>query len=243
MGLEILKLAFDYNAREQFIYPVILKDESATILVDCGYPGFLPLIEKAAAGFGIALRDLTGLIITHHDLDHMGAAAELKERFPSIKTYASAIDAPYVSGKQKSLRLEQAEAMLATMPEENKQWAHSFIQTLEAMKPVEVDEKLDDGQVLPVCGGVQVIYTPGHMSGHISLLVQQSKTLIAADAMVIEEGKLNIANPQFTLDMDAAIASVRKIKTLDILRIVCYHGGVMESNIEEQLDGLIARYA
>lgn len=243
MGLEILKLAFDYNGREQFIYPVILKDETATLLVDCGYPGFGPLIEKRAADFGIALNNLTGLIITHHDLDHMGGAAELKDRFPLIKVYASSTDAPYVSGKQKSLRLEQAEAMLAMMPEENKPWAHSFIQTLEAMKPVEVDEQLDDGQVLPVCGGVQVIYTPGHMSGHISLFVQQSKTLIAADAMVIEEGELNIANPQFTLDMDAAIASVRKIKTLDIHRIICYHGGIMENNVPEQLDALIMRYA
>lgn len=243
MCLKILRLAFDYNGQEQSIYPVILKDETATILVDCGYPGFVPLIEKGAAAIDIALNDLTGLIITHHDLDHMGAAAELKEQFPSITVYASAIDAPYLGGKEKSLRLQQAEAMLVTMPEENKPWALSFIQTLEAMKPVEVEETLADGQVLPVCGGVQVVYTPGHMPGHISLYVQQSKTLIAADAMVIEEGRLNIANPQFTLDMDAAIASVKKIKTLDILRIVCYHGGVMEGNIDEQLDGLIARYA
>ena len=36
------------------------------------------------------------------------------------------------------------------------------------------------------------------MPGHISIYVNESRTLIAGDALVIEDKKLAIANPQYT---------------------------------------------
>ena len=41
----------------------------------------------------------------------MGAAAELKEAYPAIKISASDIEAPYISGELKNLRLQQGEAL------------------------------------------------------------------------------------------------------------------------------------
>lgn len=50
-----------------------------------------------------------------------------------------------------------------------------------------------------------ICFTPGHTPGHISLYFLQSKTLVAGDAVVIENGVLDIANPQFALDLEAAV--------------------------------------
>lgn len=44
--------------------------------------------------------------------------------------------------------------------------------------------------------------------------------------MTLENGKPAIANPQFTLDREAAIGSMNKLLGLGAERIICYHGGI-----------------
>jgi glyoxylase-like metal-dependent hydrolase (beta-lactamase superfamily II) len=84
-----------------------------------------------------------------------------------------------------------------------------------------------------------VITTPGHMPGHISIYLKETKTLIAGDALVVENGKLMIANPQYTLDMQKAKESIRKLMSYEIDTILCYHGGVCRENIEDALELMI----
>ena len=55
---------------------------------------------------------------------------------------------------------------------------------------VNINETLSDGQVLPYCGGITVIHTPGHTPGHISLYVNKFKLLIAGDILVVNEDTL-----------------------------------------------------
>ncbi|WP_460377785.1 MBL fold metallo-hydrolase, partial [Paraclostridium bifermentans] len=118
-------------------------------------------------------------IITHHDFDHMGSAAELKSKYPNMKILASEKDEKYISGKEKSLRLQQAESIYDSLPEEQKEWALNFQKTLKSVENVDVDMVLNDGDKFNCCGGVEIIETPGHMPGHISIYIKESKTLIA----------------------------------------------------------------
>ena len=76
-----------------------------------------------------------------------------------------------------------------------------------------------------------------------NLNVKENKTLIAADAVVVENGHLEIANPQFTLNLQQAIASVKMMEQLDIETLICYHGGVFEKDIKNQLRSLVAKYS
>ncbi len=71
---------------------------------------------------GIDADSLTKVLITHHDDDHMGAIYEIKERHPHIKVVSSEIESKYISGKDKSLRLLQAEELLKIMPKEQQQF-------------------------------------------------------------------------------------------------------------------------
>jgi glyoxylase-like metal-dependent hydrolase (beta-lactamase superfamily II) len=64
---------------------------------------------------------------------------------------------------------------------------------------VNVDRTLKDGEELPYCGGISVIFTPGHTLGHICLYHKQSKTLIAGDILDIDGGKLVTAKPSTNL--------------------------------------------
>jgi glyoxylase-like metal-dependent hydrolase (beta-lactamase superfamily II) len=231
----VLEIKFDFGGMENTIFPVILSDESEVVLVDCGYPNFLPLLKDAAEAKCIDMSKLTKIIITHHDFDHMGALAEFKNEYPHIEVLASIEDEPYISGKEKSLRLQQAESIFASLPEDQKENANNFQRILESVKNVEVDICLRDKDSFSWCGGVEVVATPGHMPGHISIYVKDSKTLITGDALVVEDDKLVIANPQYTLDVLAAKHSIKKLLNYEIDTIICYHGGIYTKDIQESL--------
>ena len=68
------------------------------------------------------------------------------------------------------------------------------------------------------------------------------KLLVAADALVVENGVLELANPQFALDLPQALASVKKIRKLTIRKLICYHGGVFDQDIKVHLDRLLDSY-
>ncbi len=167
------------------------------------------------------------MLITHQDHDHMGALYKLKQKYPNIQVVASKKESRYISGKQKSLRLEQAEAMQAQLPQEQKAFGAECCNILKNVQPVEVDLEVGDGELFDWCGGCTIIGTPGHTPGHISIFVNQKKVMITGDAAALENGALVIANPQYTLDIDEAEASLRKILTYEAKEIICYHGGVL----------------
>ncbi len=233
--LYVLEIDFELNGAIDSIYPVILQDENEMILIDCGYPNFLQLIEECASKNTIDLEKLTKLIITHHDFDHMGSAADFKSKYPNIKILASSKDAKYINGKEKSLRLQQAESINNDLPDDQKEAALSFQKLLESVDNVDVDITLNDGDIFDWCGGMEIVETPGHMPGHISIYLRESKTLIAGDALVILNGKLAVANPQYTLDISEAIKSINKLLNYDIQKIICYHGGVYQEDIKNSL--------
>jgi len=65
--------------------------------------------------------------------------------------------------------------------------------------------------------------------------LHEFKTLIASDALFLQDGKLVISRPMATLDMEQAKKSIKKLLDYDIDKIVCYHGGVYKDNINETL--------
>ncbi len=131
--------------------------------------------------------------------------------------------------EKKSLRLLQAEEVLNVLPEEQKPFGIQFCKSLRRVKPVTVDIEVKDGEHFDWAGGCEIIDTPGHMPGHISLYLKECSSVITGDAAVIEGNQLIIANPQFTLDMEAAKASLNKLISLNADRYYCYHGGIFEN--------------
>ncbi|MFC7370596.1 MBL fold metallo-hydrolase [Fictibacillus iocasae] len=241
-NVKLLPIHFDYNDVQQTITPVLIYDDFEKILVDCGYPGMAERIEASLKENDVSLAQITKLIVTHHDSDHIGSLASIKQSYPQVEIVSFLNEKEYIEGKKKSLRQEQAESTLDDLSQEAKRHAEQFIAFLASIEAVEVDITVNDRERLPWCNGIQVVHTPGHMPGHISLYVEQSKTLIAGDAIVIEQGKLEIANPQYTLDLPEAIRSVKKLQELDIEHLICYHGGLFTGNVKEGLNELYSSY-
>ena len=209
------------------IYPVLLCDDEHRILVDCGYPGFLPLLERASADAGIPFSEITGVVVTHHDYDHCGAMADIKEKYPGIVTMASAPDALVLEGKEKSVRLSHAHFIRGKLSESERMRANEIRAEFESMRPTRIDTIVKGGDVMPWCGGTEIIATPGHLPGHISIFVRNEKTVITGDALVALRGWLRVAGSRYSFDVKTANLSAEKLLNLDADRFICYHGGVV----------------
>lgn len=191
-----LPIEFEFNGQKQCIYPSLIIVHNELTLVDTGYPSFLPLIENAMLKHGYEMKNLKNIIITHYDDDHLGALYDFKLKYPQINIIASEIESNYISGDIKSERLVQAEEMLERMPNEEKEFGKWFIQQLKNIKHISVDEKVHDGQMI-LNNECQIVATPGHTSGHISLYFPNLDCVITGDAAVQENRELVIANPNF----------------------------------------------
>ncbi|MDA8335709.1 MAG: hypothetical protein M0Z41_12125 [Peptococcaceae bacterium] len=98
---------------------------------------------------------------------------------------------------------------------------------LENPPKAAVDRMLTDGEELPFCGGVTVIGTPGHTPGHFAL--------VAGDALVVTDGRLDKMSPHLTFDPDEAARSLRKLTRYDVETAICYHGGLYQGDVNKRL--------
>ncbi|MCW3464391.1 MBL fold metallo-hydrolase [Chitinophaga nivalis] len=238
--VKVLEIKTNIRNEDILLYPALISIGSKNWLVDAGYVETFEIFKTQLAAQGIAIADLQGILISHDDLDHVGGLALFRKAHPDLVYYASEIETPTLTGARKSARLQQAEDLFPQLPEAYHAWALNFQQQLKQIERVSIDVLLKDQD--QIAAEIVVIHTPGHTSGHLSFYLPSLKTLIACDVVVIENGQLNIANPAFTLDMPAAVASLQKISQLDIQRLICYHGGEMTTNIAAQLQAVIATY-
>jgi len=72
--------------------------------------------------------------------------------------------------------------------------------------------------------GLEIIETPGHTAGHISVFDQAGGLLIAGDSLNQDSGGIRGANAQFSSDLVAAAESVRKMAGLRFDTVVFGHG-------------------
>ncbi|MBJ8084333.1 MBL fold metallo-hydrolase [Bacillus cereus group sp. N14] len=219
-----LPIEFEFNGQKQCIYPSLIIVHNELTLVDTGYTSFLPLIENVILKHGYEMKNLKNIIITHYDDDHIGALYDFKVKYPHINIIASEIESNYINGDIKSERLVQAEEMLERMLNEEKEFGKWFIQQLKNIRHISVDEKVHDGQMI-LNDECQIVATPGHTSGHISLYFPNLNCVITGDAAVQDNNELVIANPNFCLDIEKAEESLKRIKNLKVATYYCYHGG------------------
>lgn len=71
--------------------------------------------------------------------------------------------------------------------------------------------------------GLQILATPGHTAGHVSVFDEDTGVLVAGDSLT-NDGGLAGSSPDFTEDEAAAVASVRKMAGLAPATILVGHG-------------------
>jgi len=233
----VFTLVKDLGFTKSVINPVLFETDIGLVLFDAGYPNQREDFESEFSRLGFSIKDLAVIVLSHHDHDHIGSLNDLLSINRKIQIWANEIEANYISGKNKSLRLLQAEEYNKTLSDNEKIFGEQFVNYLKTIDTVPVDKIINDNE--NICTDVKVINTFGHTPGHISLYLEEEKILFAGDALAIEDNKLVIANPQFTLDMNETVKSIKKIINMNVSKVICYHGNEFIGNVTNSLNELL----
>jgi len=205
---------------------VLAWDDNNLVLIDAGVPGQADMIAQAIAGEGFRAEDLTHLIITHQDWDHVGSVSDLMKLAPALKVVAHADEAPCIDGRVLPIKLAARLEQYDNLPEEHRAGVDNWKNTY-TNSPIPVNIQVQDGQVLPICGGIEIVHVPGHTPGHICAYFKESRIIVCGDAANVKDGGLMGSNPIHTHDMVMAEKSLEKIKEYDLSGVVAYHTGFL----------------
>ena len=106
---------------------------------------------------------------------------------------------------------------------------------LAAVKASRALQPLSDGDEV---FGLQIVATPGHTVGHISVFDAVGGLLVAGDALRTDGGALSGSNPQFTEDAAAAKATVVKLGKLTFETLLVGHGEPILTGASAQVAAL-----
>jgi glyoxylase-like metal-dependent hydrolase (beta-lactamase superfamily II) len=151
---------------ERVVYSYVVKGERLC-LIDTGPVGGQEAILAGLADLGNSVEDIDLVINTHEHPDHIGGNTFFKEAAQPVFACHSA-----------------AVRWIETLDVQFKERPIFRFYSL-AGQPVAIQQKLEDGQEIDLGGGItlNVIFTPGHSPGSISLFCPQDGSLIVADAI------------------------------------------------------------
>jgi glyoxylase-like metal-dependent hydrolase (beta-lactamase superfamily II) len=159
----------------------------------------------------------------------VGSAAALKRRaFAQVLAHPD--DAPFISGEQ------------APSPPQSPVVRFLFrlmAPLMPSAEPVPVDVIVHDGDHLDLLGGATVVHVPGHSPGAIALHFPSEGVLICGDAIDHRRGRLGPPPKGFTLDMNQAIASVRRMAELEFDILCPGHGAPLVGGADEQVRAMV----
>ena len=86
--------------------------------------------------------------------------------------------------------------------------------------------------------GLQILATPGHTAGHISVFDAGARVLVTGDAVNRSSGDVAGSNPQYTEDMAKANESAKKLAALDVETVLFGHGDPIQNGGRQVLEKL-----
>ena len=202
-------------------------DDNNLVLIDAGVPGQTEEICSAINELGFKAENLTHMVITHQDYDHVGCVTELKKLAPNMQIIAHAEESPYLDGRKLPIKLEARLAKYDNLSDTDKGFVDVWRNMYEK-NPISVDYEVHDGEVFDICGGLEFVHVPGHTPGHIAVYLVESRIIVCGDAVNIKDGEVVGSNPIYTQDMDTAGKSLEKIVDYDLNGLIAYHGGYLE---------------
>ena len=203
-----------YHLPEVHGGPTILLGDGV-VLVDTGVPGSETAILAAVEELGRTAGDVTDIVITHADGDHVGSLAALVEA-TGATVWASAQEADVIEGLTPA-------------------------RSGDVQRRVSVDRRFQAGETLPLRGGIETHDTHGHTQGHVSLFLRDGRILIAGDALNNRDGSgVSGSAPEHTADAADARASVTALAALEPDTIVFGHGPSIVGGAAAELTALDA---
>jgi glyoxylase-like metal-dependent hydrolase (beta-lactamase superfamily II) len=165
---------FDLNfqSRPRVIACAVIHGPGGVAIVDPGPTSTLPILHRHLADAGIAMGDVTSILLTHIHLDHAGATGTMVRENPKLRVYVHEIGAPHMADPAKLI----ASATRLYGDAMDRLWGEFAPVPPAAMVALRGGERIEAGG-----RSLEVAYTPGHASHHESYFSGDSGVAFVGD--------------------------------------------------------------
>ena len=157
--LPISAIDLHWCGHPQSIASALLRSENFTALIDPGPASTLPTLREQLALHGLSTSDLNAIFLTHIHLDHAGATGALVRGNPRLRVYVHSRGLAHMVDPSTLLRSAQ------------RLYAQDMERLFGEFLPVPSSNlhSLDGGELIALGSRqLQVLYTPGHASHHVT---------------------------------------------------------------------------
>lgn len=203
----------------------LIEGDDGLTLIDAGFPKKEGCVFEAIRGLGHLPDRLKHLIFTHGHPDHIGSAAAIV-RATGARTYMHPLDVAMAESGGPFRPLKGSPGLLLPI------LCKLIYHPNERLEPVAIDQRLTDGQTLPVAGGIDVLHIPGHCAGQVALLWRPGRMLFAGDVGMTLMG---LGDPLGFEDLAQGRESQRKVAGLSFDAVGFGHGAPIVRNAQARV--------
>ena len=202
-GMSYVDLQFQENPH--VIATAVLHGAGGAALIDPGPSSTLPVLRRGLDEAGIRWSDVTAILLTHIHLDHGGACGTLVHDHPHLRVYVHAKGAPHLINPEKIL----ASATRLYGDRMEALWGECRPVPAEHLVVLAGGERIGAGG-----RELEVVYTPGHASHHVSYFNRDSGLAFVGDTAgvrVYPDAPVLAPTPPPDVDVEAWRGSLERI--------------------------------
>ena len=213
----------NWNGRAKSVAAALLSSQGHHCLIDPGPASTLDTLRRELRRHGLAVADLNAILLTHIHLDHAGGTGALVRENPLLKVYVHSRGATHMQDPSKLL--DSATRL----------WGSELPRLYGETLPVPAENLcvLEGGESLRLgARKLEVAYTPGHASHHVSYFDHEEGTAFVGDTagIRIDNGPYILpATPPPDINLELWDASFAAILERRPARLFVTHFGFAEN--------------
>jgi glyoxylase-like metal-dependent hydrolase (beta-lactamase superfamily II) len=213
----------NWTGRPRSIAALLMESDGTSVLIDPGPQSTLETLRAGLRDRGQDFRALDALLLTHIHLDHAGATGALVRENPNLKVYVHEFGLVHMidparllasAGRLYGGDLQTLYGECTPVPEGNL-------------------KQLQGGEHIRIGGTeLEVFYTPGHASHHVTYWERASRTAFVGDTAGIRvqgDAFLLPATPPPDINVEIWNQSLDTIASWGLERIFLTHFGFIEN--------------
>lgn len=231
----ITAIDLQFRARPNVIAAYLFCSGKDAALIETGPATTVDTLIEGVQAAGVPLDAVRHVVVTHIHLDHSGGAGTLLKRIPHARVYVHPLGAPHLADPSKLV--SSARRLYGDQME-------SLWGTTEPV-PSEQITVVNDGDEIRLPGtSVRAFDTPGHARHHHAFFDATSGLLFTGDVGGVRMPGARYVRPPTPppeLDIDAWVASIRKLRAVKATGLCPTHFGVHRGDVEWHWEDLEKR--